>query len=459
MVNHHGQADQASAASNLLTSEQYLADVTLLAISHAQAMGVADIVCMAEEMAGGTVRVVNRSLDSAVRDGSHSLSVTIYDKGRTGQAYSQSLAADDIRRTVDHARAIAAQVEPDAASGLADPALMAFDTPDIPLFAPSALGMDGLEDRAIRAEAAALATGGGALRVLEAGMASHDRCWALATSQGFLRSGSSSFHQAWCVALAGADGAMVRDAWQSQDRQVQSLLSPEALGKMAAQRTLDKQGARPVQAGNGPVLIDATVASSLVGELCAALGGRAQHQRASFLPDALGQRVLPADIDLIENPLEPFGLASRAYDGEGVAARTRPIVEGGVVTGLFLNSASARKLGMQSTGSADGYGNLTLGSRQPGGDRLDMLARLQRGLWLTEFLGGNVNPVTGAYSKAAAGFWVERGQVAYPVHNLMVSGNIRDILRGIVAIGSDTHRAGAVRTGSILIETLQVTGG
>ncbi|MDG5497535.1 metallopeptidase TldD-related protein [Niveispirillum sp. BGYR6] len=459
MVNHRGQTDPGDAGSNLLTSAQHMADVAQSVISHARTMGVADILCAVEEMAGGTVRVVNRSLDSAVRDGSYSLSVTIYDRGRTGQAHSQSLAAEDVRRTVDHARAIAAQVEPDEAAGLAAPALMAFDTPDIPLFAPSAMGMDGLEDRALQAEESALETGNGALRVLEAGMASHDRRWALATSQGFLRTGSSSFHQSWCVALAGNDGAMVRDAWQSQDRHFQALLSPEALGALAARRTLDKRNARPVPAWNGPVLIDATVASSLVGELCAALGGRAQHQRATFLPDALGQTVLPDDIDLIEEPLEPFGLASRAYDGEGVAGRTRAIVEGGVVSGLFLSSASARKLGMQSTGSADGYGNLTLSSRQPGGDQRQMLTRLQRGLWLTEFLGGNVNPVTGAYSKAAAGFWVEQGQVAYPVHNLMVSGNIRDILRGVVTIGSDTHRAGAVRTGSILIETLQVTGG
>lgn len=445
--------------SQLASTAGLLADAAGMAIDHARSLGFRDVSCTVEESAGCTVRVAGGNLDNAVRDGGYMLDVTIFDSGRKGRASSQSLRPDDIRRTTEQAVAIAAQLEPDEHEALADERWMAFESADPPLYAPSGLDAAALEERALEAEAAALNAGQTGVRVLEAGMASHDMRNLVANSRGFLRESRASLHQIWCAVIADKGNGMARDAWQDRDRRVASLLSGDTVGREATARALAKLDPRPAPTGTYPVLIDATVAASLVMEACGALGGQAQHQRTTFLPDALGQAALAGHVDLVEDPHEPFGLASHAYDDEAVAAARRTIVEAGTVTGLFLNVAYARRLGMAPTGSADGYGNLTLSSRGEAHDRPALLRSMRDGLWLTEFLGGNVNPVTGAYSKAAAGFWVEGGIPVHPVHNLMISGNIREMLMQIVSVGDDVHRSGPVRTGSILIEAMQVTGG
>jgi PmbA protein len=206
--------------------------------------------------------------------------------------------------------------------------------------------------------------------------------------------------------------------------------------------------------------VDAPVASSLVRELCGQLSGSAQFRRMTFLPDAIGQPLAAAHLTLEEDPFEPYGLASAAFDSEGVAGARRAVVRAGVVEGLFLDTRLGRKLGRPSTGNAGGLRNLTLTSSTTaaGDDLPGMLRKLGTGLWLTRFMGGGSNPATGAYSRAAAGFWVENGEVVRPVHGFTVAGNLQDLLKAIVAVGGDVHRDGAIRVGSILLPELQVAG-
>jgi PmbA protein len=262
------------------------------------------------------------------------------------------------------------------------------------------------------------------------------------------------------MTIAERDDSMARDFWSSQERRTAKLEAAGQVGETAARRSIAKLGARGLSTRRSPVLLIATVATSLLQEFCNALTGTAQFQTMTFLPDAIGREATAPHLDLAEDPFEPFGLASAAYDSEGVAGCRRNIVEGGTISGLFLSSQSARKLGMRSTGNADGFSNLTLRSRlaKDDDDLMAMFRRMGTGLWLTEFLGGNVNPVTGAYSKAATGFWIENGEIAGPVENFTIAGNLADMLRGVVAVGIDVHREGPFRTGSILIDTMQIAG-
>ena len=232
------------------------------------------------------------------------------------------------------------------------------------------------------------------------------------------------------------------------------------VGRIAAEKALGMLGAEGLSTRRAPVLLDAPVASSLVRDLCAQLSGSAQFRRMTFLPDAVGQALAAPHLTLEEDPFEPYGLASAAFDSEGVAGARRAIVRAGVVEGLFLDTRLARKLGRASTGNASGMRNLTFTSTttEYGDDLPGMLRKLGTGLWLTRFMGGGSNPATGVYSRAAAGFWVENGQVVRPVHGFTVAGNLQDMLKAIVAVGTDVHRDGAIRVASILLPDLQIAG-
>jgi PmbA protein len=235
--------------------------------------------------------------------------------------------------------------------------------------------------------------------------------------------------------------------------------NPEALGRYAGARTLARLGARKIRTCQAPVLFEAPVATQLVGSFVSAVSGGNLYRKASFLVDCVGKQVFSPLVSIEERPLEPRGLASSPFDEEGVATQPRSIVRDGVVEGYFLGCYSARKLGLQSTGSAGGHHNLVV--RQSGAEGPDfagMLRTMRRGLLVTELLGHGVNLVTGDYSRGAAGYWVENGEIAYPVEEITVAGNLRDIFKGIVAIGGDTVVRGARRCGSILVENMTIAG-
>jgi PmbA protein len=253
---------------------------------------------------------------------------------------------------------------------------------------------------------------------------------------------------------------MQRDAWYSSMRSAEELASPQAVGRYAAERALSRLKSRKIATVECPVLFESPLAAGLLGAFVQAVSGGALYRKSSFLLDSMGKRVLPKHIDIAEDPFVMGGKGSSPFDDEGVRVQARKVVDAGRVQGYFLSSYSARKLGMRTTGNAGGSHNLTLTSRLTrAGDDLDaMLQKLGTGLFVTELMGQGVNYVTGDYSRGASGFWVEKGRIAYPVHEITIAGNMKDMLKGIEAVGADTYNYGAKTVGSILINRMKVAG-
>ena len=283
--------------------------------------------------------------------------------------------------------------------------------------------------------------------------------WA-GNSRGFRGGYASSRHYLSVSPIAGKGKGMQRDAWYTSMRDAQEMATPEAVGRYAAERALSRLNSRRVPTAMVPVLFEAPVAAGRLGAYVQATSGGSLYRKASFLVDCLGQQVLPEHVDINEDPFEAKGKGSAPFDDEGVRTVKRQVVQSGVVQSYFLSTYSARKLGLRTTGHAGGSHNLSMTSRRTkGSDTLDaMIARLHRGLLVTELMGQGVNYVTGDYSRGAAGFWVEDGRIAFPVHEVTIAGNLRDIFKGIQAIGADVYCQGSKAIGSVLVEGLQLAG-
>ena len=445
----------------LFHSEEELADLAQQTVEMAKSMGAEESLAVTSESGGMTARASGGRLESVRRDGMQSMAITVYDAQRTGRASTQDLSPPALRKTVEQAIAIARQVQPDEFAGLPDPDWVCRVQKRVPLHEPGQFTTADLIETATSIESGALALSGqDTVRVVDAGVSSHETRWARATSQGFRAAAASSIHMRWCVAISEREQIMVRDYASSIDRRASGLMAPDAVGQEAARRSLARLGARGLSTRKAPVLFDARVATTLLADLSSALNGISQYRGQTFFPEPLEKELLAAHLSLVEDPFEPYGLASAAHDSDGVTGSARKVVEDGVVRGLFLSAFAARKLGMLPTGNADGPNNLTLVSRLAGtdDDLSSLWKRMGCGLWLTEFVGGGVDPVTGAYSKAASGFWIEDGQVSHPVHDFTVAGELPRMLKAIVAVGTDTFRDGAFRTGSILVDEMQIAG-
>jgi len=253
---------------------------------------------------------------------------------------------------------------------------------------------------------------------------------------------------------------MQRDAWYTSMRSPAELAAPEAVGRYAAERALSRLRSRKIKTCEVPVLYESALATGLLGAYVQATSGGSLYRKSSFLQDSLGQLAMAPHLDIHEDPHLVRGKGSAPFDDEGVVTRPRDVVREGVVQGYFLSTYSARKLGLRTTGHSGGSHNLTLTSRetQPGDDLDAMLRRLHRGLFVIELMGQGVNYVTGDYSRGAAGFWVEGGRIAYPVHEVTIAGNLRDMLKGIVAVGADTYSLGSKTIGSLLIDRMKIAG-
>ncbi len=449
------------SAPYTMQDEVTLRAAAQLAVDHGGSLGADGVTATAR--AGGGVRIVVRdgTAETALRDVYQTLGLTVFRDGRSGSASTAALDPDSIRRAATEAYAIAGHVEADPAAGLADPTMLALEGQVPPMLAPSGKAPGDLIDLALEMEALAReqpAPAGRSVRVTEAGAASSDAMMALATSTGFCRSVAQSSHGRWAMVLAqGADGA-VQDHDETSDRRFDRLADPAMVAASAVARALAQLGGRSIASRRVPVLFDARIAAVIVGDLVGALSGGSQYRRASFLPDAIGTRVAAPHIQLSEDPYEPYGMASGGFDGEGVAGIARPIIADGVAQGYFLATASARRLGMQSTGNAGGPWNLRFTSSAPGGDMVAMRRRLDTGLVVTQLMGGATDPVSGTWTRAVGGFWVEGGVIVHPVTDITLAGSMRDMLSGIVAIGDDIHRSGAIRSGSILVDAMQIGG-
>ena len=385
-----------------------------------------------------------------------SLGVTVYVGQRKGSASTANLTPSAVEETVSKALSIASFTAEDEYSGLPDAELMARELPDLDLCHPWDIDAPGAIELAKRCEAAGLAVDSRIRNSEGASVATHRNLRVLGNSHGFIGGYPSTSHTVSCVVLGQANGEMQRDYWYTAARDWRALEDVEEVGRKAAGRAIGRLGAGKLPTRKAPILFAPDVARGLIGHFVGAIGGGAQYRRSSFLLDAAGQQVFPPAISLSERPHLQGALGSAPFDGEGVATRDRDLVVNGVLSGYLLDAYSARKLGLKTTGNAGGVHNLVVQ-----GDRLDhdsLLQRLGTGLLITEMMGQGVNPVTGDYSRGATGFWIENGVVDRPVHEITVAGNLRDMYHGIVALGDDLDRRGAIHCGSILIEQMTIAG-
>jgi len=382
------------------------------------------------------------------------VSVTVYFGQQKGNASSSDLSAQALKDTVQAACDIAKFTAKDEFCGLADASLMAKTIPDLDLYYPWSIGVDDALEIAKRCEAAALAVDTKRITNSEgASVSTNEGVFAYANSHGFIGGYPSSRHSISCSVIAGDGEAMQRDYWYSSARDTHDLESAEFIGKTAGERTIRRLGARPMKTGQYPVLFEANLASGIISSLISAISGGNLYRKSSFLLDSLGKQIGASLLNIEELPHIKKGVASSAFDDEGVATKSRKLVGNGVLNGYVMGSYSARKLGLQSTGNAGGSHNLIVQSTHKAADLLTMMGT---GLLVTEVLGHGMNMVTGDYSRGAAGFWVENGVIAHPVEEITIASNMKEMLNQIIAVGDDAIKHNSKQTGSILIENMTV---
>jgi PmbA protein len=385
-----------------------------------------------------------------------SLGVTVYAGQRKGSASTANLSAAAVAETIAKALSIASFTADDAYAGLPDAKLMASRLPDLDLSHPWELEAPAAVELAKRCEAAGLAFDERIRNSEGASVSTHRRLSVFGNSHGFIGGYPSTSHSVSCVVVGQEDGDMQRDYWYTAARDWRALEDAESVGRLAAEKAVKRLGAGKLSTRKAPILFAPELARGLIGHFVGAIGGAAQYRRSSFLLDAKGEQVFPEAISLIERPHLRGALGSAPFDGEGVATRDRELVVNGVLDGYLLDSYSARKLGLVTTGNAGGVHNLVVQGHML--DPKTLLRKLGTGLLVTEMMGQGVNPVNGDYSRGASGFWVENGEVTRPVHEITVAGNLREMLRRIVAQGDDVDRRGAIHCGSLLLEEMTIAG-
>jgi PmbA protein len=396
----------------------------------------------------GEVETVEHNRDRA-------FGVTVYFGQRKGSASTADLQPDSIAKTIEQACAIAKYTEEDPFAGLADPARLAREFPNLDLWHPWNLDAQAAIALGVEIEDAGRAFDGIA-NSEGASVQAGSSLGVYANSQGFVGRERGTRHSLSCVLIAQDGNGMQRDYWYESVRAAQDFPDVATIGAKAAQRTLARRDARKLDTRQCPVLFAPEVARGLVGHLVSAVSGGALYRKASFLLDQAGQKLFPDFVEIIERPHILRGQGSANFDSDGVATADNALVTEGVLKRYVLGSYSARKLGLQSTGNAGGVHNLIV---NPGADDFaGMLKKLGTGLLVTEVMGQGVSIVTGDYSRGAAGFWVENGQIAYPVEEITIASNLRDMFAGIAAVGADVDHRSHILTGSILIERMTVAG-
>lgn len=433
-----------------------------LALSHARKLGATDAGAEASEGCGLSVSVRKGELETVERNRDKSLGVTVYVGQRRGNASTSDYSRAAIEQTVQAAFDIARFTAEDPVAGLPDAADIAGadEQPDLDLFHPWAIDSEGAARLALECEQAAFDTDRRITNSEGAGVSAQQSHFFSAHTRGFRGGYASSRHSISVAPIAGRGEGMQRDAWYSSMRSAEELASPTAVGRYAAERALARLKSRKISTRECPVLFESPLAAGLLGGFVQAVSGGALYRRSTFLLDSLGKKLFAPHIDVLEDPFVARGKGSTAFDEEGVRTRARRVVDAGRVEGYFLSSYSARKLGMKTTGNAGGSHNLTMSSRhtQPGDDLPAMLRKLGTGLFVIELMGQGVNYVTGDYSRGASGFWVENGEIRFPVQEITIAGNLKDMFAGIEAIGADTYNYGAKTVGSVLVNRMKVAG-
>ncbi len=405
---------------------------------------------------GMSVTARQRDIETLEFQNDRAFGITVYVARAKGSASTADFSAHALALAVDKALTIARQTTADEYAGLADPDRLASAPPAIELDVPWALGGEAARELALATEAAALDADPRISNSEGATVSTQRALRVYANSHGFSGAYRHTRHSIGCAVIAADGEQMERDYHYTVARANGDLEATTAVGATAAARTLARLGSRKVPTGEAPVLFAADMARGLLGHAAAAMGGAAQYRRASFLLDARGEAVFPEWLQWDELPHLARALGSAPYDDEGVATVPRRLVEDGRFTGYILSSYSARRLGLETTGNAGGLHNVVVSDSRGGTG--DILAGLERGLLVTELMGQGVNPVTGDYSRGVAGFWVERGAIQYPVAEVTIAGNLRDMYRRIVAVGDDRDVRGAIRTGSLLVDGMTIAG-
>ncbi|HEY7803440.1 MAG TPA: metalloprotease PmbA [Orrella sp.] len=436
-------------------------DLVTQALEYAKSLGATDAAAEVSEGQGMGVNVRLGEVETVEQTRDRSLAVTVFAGQRRGSASTSDFSREALEQTVQAAWHIARYTAEDPAAGLPEPHELMLDaSPDLSLYHPWSITVDQAAKMAIEAEDAARSTSKLITNSEGAGVDSHEGQFVLGNTRGFLDGYTYTRHGLSVVPIAGRGENMQRDYWYTSDRRAERLSAPAEVGRYAAHRALARLGARRLSTRQVPVLFEAPLALGLLGALTQAVSGGALYRKTTFLLDSLGQSVFPDHVFVDENPFIPSAMGSGSFDDEGVRTVARQIVSAGILQSYFLSSYTARKLGMQTTGHAGGSHNLRMYSSNttPADDLEAMLREMGTGLLVTELIGQGVNYVTGDYSRGAFGFWVENGQIQYPVQEITIAGNLKDMFRQIVKVGADELNRGSKTTGSILIERMSIAG-
>lgn len=436
--------------------DEVLQQIARDVLEHARRQGATAAETEVSEGFGQTVTVRRGEVETIEYNRDKGIGVTVYIGKQRGHASTSDFSPKAVRDTVEAAVSIARFTASDDCAGLADPDLLARDLPDLDLWHPWDLPVERAIELAKECEAAGFDVDPRISNSEGATVSTQESHFFYGNTNGFLAGYPSSRHSIWCALIAGQNDGMQRDDWYETTRDPADLAAPAVVGRLAGKRARDRLDARKIATRQAPVLFEAPVASSLLGHFTSAVSGGSLYRKSSFLLDSIGQQVFSPLVHVRDVPHVRKGLASSAFDEEGVATHERDIVKDGVVQGYFLGSYSARKLGLRSTGNAGGNHNLLLDDT--GDDFASLLRKLGTGLLVTELMGQGVNNVTGDYSRGAAGFWVENGAIAYPVQEITVAGNLKQMYRDIAAIGSDVVRRGSRQCGSILVQSMTIAG-
>lgn len=449
--------DHPIRSTALPLSRKAMTEAAERALDVARLRGAADAEVEVSAAIGQGVTVRHGEVETVEYNRDKGMGITVYFGRRRGNANTADLSAEAIERTVDAACAIARHTAQDEAAGLPDADRLYRGTPpDLSLFHPWGLTVEESIELARRTEAAALAVDRRITNSEGATVGAYDSDFVLANSRGFLAGYPTSKANVSCSVVAEDASGMQRDYWYTSQRDPAKLDDAESVGRIAGERTVRRLGGRKLPTMEAPVLFEANIAGGLLGHFVAAASGSALYRHSSFLIDRLGTRVFAPGVDIDEDPFLPGEMASGYFDAEGVATAARRVVEDGYLRGWFLSAYSARKLGMQTTGNSGGNHNLLL---RPGALDLEgLLKKMDRGFLVTDLLGQGVNPVTGDYSRGAAGFWVEGGAIRYPVEEVTIAGNLLGMFAGIAGVGSDAVWRGSKHCGSILIDRMTIAG-
>ncbi|MDY0071740.1 MAG: metalloprotease PmbA [Thauera sp.] len=446
------------SASGFSFSQAQLREIASDILAHARKQGATACETEVSEGFGQSVSVRKAEVDTIEYNRDKGVGVTVYLGQQRGHASTSDFSPAALRATVDAALSIARFTAADPCAGLADAELMAdpAQLPELDLFHPWAIEVEEAIELARRCEAAAFAVSPQISNSEGASASLQQGQFVAANSHGFMGGYASTHHGLSCSVIAGSDDQMQREYWYDSRRDAAELLAAEEIGRIAGERALARLGGRQIATAEVPVLFEAPIAAGLINSFVHAASGGALYRQASFLPDSIGKQIFSPLVNISEQPHLRRRFGARPFDSDGLATRARQVVSDGVLQGYFLSTYSGRKLGMPSTANAGGAHHLIV---QPGEqDLTDLLREMGRGLLVTELLGQGVNYVTGDYSRGAAGFWVEHGEIQHAVEEITIAGNLRDMFRDIRAIGNDALPRAARQCGSILIERMKIAG-